>query len=188
MDDGCYWVTSWQEERLKRKDFTDMLNDDAMHHALLAICFEIVVHVYLRLSKPFPAVAQALGVCEFELLVMIENFLRDFESALSREVTFDAPPNPDLTIGLSLHARACIIKTIAIVTAIARAFEQSAHVHRLVHMTRAHQEVQAAHVHTMEADHVHPRLAGEAPRDPAPQQDCRLQRVEDGLAPHQPSG
>jgi retinoblastoma-like protein 2 len=74
-----------EEERLRRRDFTDMLNDDAMHRALLAICFEIVLFVYERVSIPSAAVSQALHVCEFELLVMIENFLRDFEFVLSRE-------------------------------------------------------------------------------------------------------
>jgi retinoblastoma-like protein 2 len=75
-----------EEERLRRRDFTDLLNDDAMHRALLAICFEIVVFVYERLSMPVSAVSKALNVCEFELLVMIENFLRDFELVLARDV------------------------------------------------------------------------------------------------------
>ena len=77
-----------EEERLGRLDFTDLLNDDAMHRALLAICFEIVIQAYLSRTVPFafPAVLLAFEVNEYEFLVMTENFLRDFESQLPREV------------------------------------------------------------------------------------------------------
>jgi hypothetical protein len=77
-----------EEERLRRLDFTDLLNDDAMHRALLAICFEIVIQTHLTRTVPFafPAVLRAFEVNEYEFLVMTENFLRDFEVHLPRDV------------------------------------------------------------------------------------------------------
>jgi hypothetical protein len=77
-----------EEDRLRRLDFTDLLNDDAMHRALLAICFEIVIQTHLTRTVPFafPAVLRAFEVNEYEFLVMTENFLRDFESHLPRDV------------------------------------------------------------------------------------------------------
>ena len=77
-----------EEERLGRFDFTDLLNDEEMHRALLAICFEIVIQTHLSRTVPFafPAVLHAFGVSEYEFLVMTENFLRDFETQLPREV------------------------------------------------------------------------------------------------------
>jgi hypothetical protein len=77
-----------EEERLRRLDFTDLLNDDPMHRALMAICFEIVIQTHLTRTVPFafPAVLRAFEVNEYEFLVMTENFLRDFESHLPRDV------------------------------------------------------------------------------------------------------
>ena len=77
-----------EEERLRRLDFTDLLNDDPMHRALMAICFEIVIQTHLSRTVPFafPAVLRAFEVNEYEFLVMTENFLRDFESHLPRDV------------------------------------------------------------------------------------------------------
>ncbi len=77
-----------EEERLRRLDFTDLLNDEPMHRALMAICFEIVIQTHLTRTVPFafPAVLRAFEVNEYEFLVMTENFLRDFESHLPRDV------------------------------------------------------------------------------------------------------
>jgi hypothetical protein len=78
-----------EEERLGRSDFTDLLNDDPMHRSLLAICFEIVIQTHLSRTVPFafPAVLRAFEVNEYEFLVMTENFLRDFETQLPRDVS-----------------------------------------------------------------------------------------------------
>ena len=62
-----------EEQRLKRSAFPGLLRDAKMHGALLALCFELVLHVYEPLALPFPGVLTRLKVSEFELLVMIEN-------------------------------------------------------------------------------------------------------------------
>ena len=62
-----------EEQRLKRSAFPGLLRDGKMHGALLALCFELVLHVYEPLALPFPGVLTRLKVSEFELLVMIEN-------------------------------------------------------------------------------------------------------------------
>jgi hypothetical protein len=68
-----------EEERLKRSTFAPLLKDGQMHRALLAICFEVVMHVHAPLAKPFPGVLRVMEVSEFELLVMIENINLLFE-------------------------------------------------------------------------------------------------------------
>ncbi len=68
-----------EEKRLGTRDFSVLLKDEGMHRALLAVCHEIAAHAYQSHTRPHPAVQRALGVTCFDLLVMIENFLRDFE-------------------------------------------------------------------------------------------------------------
>lgn len=68
-----------EEERLKRSNFASLLKDEQMHRALLAFCFEIVLHVLSPVARPFPVVLRMTGVSEFELLVMIENINLLFE-------------------------------------------------------------------------------------------------------------
>lgn len=68
-----------EEERLSTSDFSGMLDDENMHLALLAVCHELACHTFLPFSKLFPAVPRALGVSFFDLLVMLENFLRELE-------------------------------------------------------------------------------------------------------------
>jgi hypothetical protein len=71
-----------EEKRLLTRDFSVLLRDEGMHRALLAVSHEIATHAYQSHTRPHPAVQRALGVTCFDLLVMIENFLRDFEVLL----------------------------------------------------------------------------------------------------------
>eukprot|EP00277_Geminigera_cryophila_P043422 CAMPEP_0173088548 /NCGR_PEP_ID=MMETSP1102-20130122/25046_1 /TAXON_ID=49646 /ORGANISM="Geminigera sp., Strain Caron Lab Isolate" /LENGTH=208 /DNA_ID=CAMNT_0013971565 /DNA_START=56 /DNA_END=679 /DNA_ORIENTATION=- len=68
-----------EEARLKRSNFAPLLKDAQMHRALLAISFEMVLHVHAPLVKPFAQVLRSLEVSEFEVLVMIENIHNLFE-------------------------------------------------------------------------------------------------------------
>ena len=71
-----------EEARLGRSTFGALLADDAMHRALLAICFELVDHALGARARPFPAIPRAFGVGDFEFFVMLENFVRDFDDQL----------------------------------------------------------------------------------------------------------
>lgn len=75
-----------EEDRLGRKSFPELLLDDSMHKALLAICFEIVSRAHVQIRLPFPAIPKAFNVCHMEFFVMIFNFLNAFESKLNRSV------------------------------------------------------------------------------------------------------
>jgi hypothetical protein len=80
------YILQREEDRLGRKNFSNILQDDSMHRAFLAICFEIVVHTHKRHALPFPAIPTAFKVCAFEFYIMTDNFLRYFEHVLPTEV------------------------------------------------------------------------------------------------------
>jgi hypothetical protein len=73
------YILQREEKRLLTRDFSVLLRDEGMHRALLAVSHEIATHAYQSHTRPHPAVQRALAVTCFDLLVMIENFLRDFE-------------------------------------------------------------------------------------------------------------
>lgn len=80
------FILQREEERLKRNNFTNILQDDSMHRAFLAISFEMVLHTYMRHHMPFPQIPMAFKVCALEFYIMTDNFLNYFQDILPTEV------------------------------------------------------------------------------------------------------
>jgi len=80
------FILQREEERLKRNNFTNILQDDSMHRAFLAICFEMVFHIHMRHHLSFPQIPIAFGVCALEFYIMTDNFLTYFQDILPTEV------------------------------------------------------------------------------------------------------
>ena len=80
------YILRKEEERLRRNNFTNILQDDSMHRAFLAISFEMVMHTHLRHQMPFPQIPTAFKVCALEFYIMTDNFLRYFENILPTEM------------------------------------------------------------------------------------------------------
>ena len=82
------FVLQKEEERLKRNNFTNILQDDAVQRALLAISFEIVLHTHMRHAHAlaFPRIPLAFKVCALEFYIMTDNFMRYFETVLPAEM------------------------------------------------------------------------------------------------------
>ena len=80
------FILQREEERLKRNNFTNILQDDSMHRAFLAISFEMVLHTHMRHHMPFPQIPMAFKVCALEFYIMTDNFLNYFQDILPTEV------------------------------------------------------------------------------------------------------
>mmetsp|Transcript_67640 Transcript_67640/g.180812 ORF Transcript_67640/g.180812 Transcript_67640/m.180812 type:complete len:832 (+) Transcript_67640:357-2852(+) len=77
-----------EEQRLQISNFSNLLHDDVMHRALLAICHEIVFQTHLgsKNAGDLGYLLSAFGINDFEFLLMTENFLRDFELELPSDI------------------------------------------------------------------------------------------------------